>query len=135
MYFLSPIFVSEGPQNKDVRIRFIPTIAFQLGLLFPSVHKKLGIAIARDPSLLSLADSSQLDSLLLQPLSDTLDDVANVQQQPVVILVDGCDLLDKRTQTSIINALLELPQHFPIVCAFCCSLNHRLWYQRLSPQV
>ena len=105
-------FVGEDPENKDVRIRFIPTIAYQLGLLFPSVYEKLGITIAHDPSLLSLAVSSQLDSLLLRPLSDTLDDPADVQHQPVVILVDGCDLLNGSTQASVINALLKLPQQF-----------------------
>lgn len=115
--FLATYFVSEDPENKDVRAQFISTIAYQLGLFFPRVRETLGNILAHDPSILSRSVSHQLDSLILQPLApfllDTPDDVADGQQHPVVIIVDGCDLLDDFTRTCVVNALFKFAQQFP----------------------
>ncbi|KJA18499.1 hypothetical protein HYPSUDRAFT_98787, partial [Hypholoma sublateritium FD-334 SS-4] len=65
--FLATYFIIEDPENKDVRARFISTIAYQLGLSFPKVREELGNILAHDPSILSRSVAHQLDSLILQP--------------------------------------------------------------------
>lgn len=115
--FFATYFVSENPDNEEVRTRFIPTIAYQLGLFFPRVREELGNILAHDPSILSRSISHQLDSLILQPLAPFLkpaDDEVDGQHHPVVIIVDGCDSLDDSTRTSVVNALFKCAQQFPL---------------------
>lgn len=114
---LATFFVRKDPANEDVRARFIPTIAYQLGLSFPRVREQIGNIVAHDPAILSRSVSQQLDSLILQPLAPFLsvpDGVADGQYHPAVIIVDGCDYLDSYTQRCVVDALLKLAQQFPL---------------------
>lgn len=114
---LATYFVSEDPNNEEVRARFIPTIAYQLGLSFPRVREEIGNNVAHDPAILSRSVSHQLDPLILQPLApflSILDDVVDTQYHPALIIVDGCDYLDNHTRTCIVNALLRISQQFPL---------------------
>lgn len=113
---LATYIVSKKPNNEDVRARFIPTIAYQLGRSFPKLREEIGNIVAHDPAILSLSVSHQLDSLILQPLELFLSvpGVVDNQLHPPLIIIDGCDYLDNYTRTCIINALLRVSQQFPL---------------------
>ncbi|KJA18510.1 hypothetical protein HYPSUDRAFT_205331 [Hypholoma sublateritium FD-334 SS-4] len=110
-------FVGKHPNNEDIRTRFISTIAYQLGLSFPTVREDIENLVAHDPTILSRSVSSQLDTLILQPFAPFLsvpDGVVIGQYNPALIIVDGCDYLDMYTRTHIINALLGIAKQFPL---------------------
>ncbi|KJA18494.1 hypothetical protein HYPSUDRAFT_205317 [Hypholoma sublateritium FD-334 SS-4] len=114
---LATYFVGRVPDNEDVRTRFVPTIAYQLCLSFPKLREEIGTIVAHDPVVLLRSVSRQLDSLILQPLAPFLpvsEGAGNVQNHPVVIIMDGYDYLDDFTQTCVLNALFKLTQQFPL---------------------
>ena len=111
-------FLSQTHNDIGVRARFIPTIAYQLGRLFPGAREEIRNIVAHDPAILSLSVSHQLETLILQPLSpflsSTTDGMPNTQHDPVLIIVNECDYLDNYTQECVIDALLRISQEFPL---------------------
>lgn len=98
---------------------FIPTIAFQLCLLFPEARPFVGKAIDDDPSILSRSPIVQLRDLILLPLTRSLKS-HNLQELPLrlVVIVDAMDNCSSAQQQILVEAILTAAKHIMLPITF-----------------
>ncbi|TFK25098.1 hypothetical protein FA15DRAFT_372385 [Coprinopsis marcescibilis] len=107
-------FRSESTNNYD---RFVPTIAYQLAIKVPGAREPIGAAVANDFAVVTKDLRSQLETLILHPLSAARDSEGSpTGTWPKVIIIDGLDECgDERQQAVVLRVLHGALEslHFP----------------------
>jgi len=115
--------------------RLLPTIVYQLIQAFPDVRASIETYINHDPAIFDKSRSTQMDCLIIKPLSDTgpqksrsirkymkhlavklaLGLRRKTARQPQLILIDGLDeCQDPNVQCDLLKVIAEATKTFPL---------------------
>lgn len=86
-------FFNVGDPTRNNLSRFVPTIAYQLGQKDPFLREVIGAAIEYDPLIFGKALKTQLEMLIVQPVTRFFAsrNPSDSDQLPFALLIDGLD--------------------------------------------
>lgn len=108
-------FLSRNGRSSSQRL--FSTIAYRLAIAIPVVGERIGMAIARDQTIIFARDDIQLRELIVNPLR-----VLNEDTPPFVIVIDGLDECESESkeprksedlQCRIIQLIGSVCEEFP----------------------
>jgi len=94
-------FIWKGDAKRNTLELFPATVAYQLSRGIPALVPHIEKAITEDPILLQSTFKKQMDNLVIGPLLDACDIIKG--KRHLVIVVDGLDELDAKSQTEFLN--------------------------------
>ena len=104
-------FCSRDYLDRRVLKNIFPTLAYQLAHLYPHFQSHVTASIKKDPTLAHTSLISQLENLLVNPLSE-----ANIS---CVIIIDALDeCIDDQPASAILSVLGRFIQQLPLVKFF-----------------
>ena len=104
-------FCSRDYLNRRELKNIFPTIAYQLACRYPSLQSHIVTSIKKDPTIAHTSLISQLENLLVKPLSG-----ANIS---CVIIIDALDeCIDDQPASAILSVLGQFIQKLPLVKFF-----------------
>lgn len=113
-------FCSRSDADCNNPSMIFTTIAFQLGLFFPSFGDRVSEILKKDPLLAFSAVSRQFEELIMQPLThlrDRCDDGS-----PCIVVIDALDeCRDPKATSAILSSLLKHADKLPPLRFFITS--------------
>ncbi|KAF9470677.1 hypothetical protein BDN70DRAFT_888865 [Pholiota conissans] len=137
-FFVSDRTPMETHQNDDTRIA--PTIAHQME---QNPHLRLsrliGGVVEENPLVFGLNLPTQVEKLIVDPLSLRSDEMA-CKIPPVLIILDGLDQLpNKGSQTQVVEAfskaVVQAQHQIPIKLLLCSRAQHAIQSAVMAPQI
>lgn len=105
--------------NKEHFSSFIPTIAYQLCLIFPESRSLVSQAIDNDPAILSRSPLAQLEALIISPFTDVRRSwIPDGPTPQVVVIVDAIHGCNSAHQKLLIQTILSMAEHFAFLATF-----------------
>jgi len=124
-HLLASFFFSRTAEGRNSTANFITTLAYQVAINLPLAQPFVRGAIDRDPSLPSRNLSTQLRSLIFNPLRLACQQASALEQAswPRLIVLDGIDeCFGEDAQINILDAVTELAKSrsFPLAIFLSC---------------
>jgi hypothetical protein len=115
-FFVSRTAPPESGRNDETKLA--PTLAYQIAQNIFFIQGYIGSAVERNPLVFDLDIATQIDSLIIGPLSIRSDEMAT-STTPMLILIDALDEFpNKATQARVIQAFSSVmertPRHIPV---------------------
>ena len=105
--------------NEDDFSSFIPTIAYQLCLIFPQTRTLVSQAIDDDPAILSRSPLAQLEALIISPFTNIRRSWLPDSPTPrVVVIVDAIHRCNSAHQKLLIQTISSMAEHFAFPATF-----------------
>ncbi|KDR69331.1 hypothetical protein GALMADRAFT_145706 [Galerina marginata CBS 339.88] len=127
---LAAFFFSRFDPTRNHSRSLISTIAYQVALSFPTVRANIISAINHDPHLFSKSLSTQMASLLVEPLRPLVSSgYFNNPKCRRVVIIDGLDECESRTEQLEILVVISdaLRRHsIPLVFIIASRPEHEL---------
>ena len=116
-------FFSRTAAGRNDDHRFIATIAYQLTLSIPRIGELMFRSLDRDPAIFSSSLESQLETLIVNPLTRLFVNNAIENQPyelgPKLVIIDGLDECgDSISQRRVLKALFAAIHKFRLPLAF-----------------
>ncbi|PPR00960.1 LOW QUALITY PROTEIN: hypothetical protein CVT26_015553 [Gymnopilus dilepis] len=109
-------FGRSDPTRNHGRPLF-PTLAYQMGLVFPQFRQKLDHILTHDPTLPTRSLATQLTAILLQPLLALASE--KVSSPAHLFIIDGLDeCLDQAVQCQILEVIFTFVRTFGLRLKF-----------------
>ncbi|KAF9472299.1 hypothetical protein BDN70DRAFT_818850, partial [Pholiota conissans] len=107
---LAAFFFGRSDPTRNTFKPLIPTLACQTAIMIPKLKPMLESAIERDPFIFSRTVSAQLQSLIVNPLTDLMASDCSIFACPEscarLIIIDGLDeCADSNIQSNILQEL------------------------------
>ncbi|KAI0184803.1 putative wd40 protein [Xylaria flabelliformis] len=99
-------FFKRGEADRNVAAKFFTTIAAQLSRTVPGIAHYIKPVLDDDPSIVQKSLSEQFQRLILEPLSNILDN--SQQQKTLLIIVDALDECDMENDIRVLIKLFSL---------------------------
>lgn len=125
-FYAAGFFLSSKDLERTTSALFITTIAYQISEAIPELRPYVSRAVEAEGSILSRSLKTQLNSLLLRPLSQLQADHPGFSFRPRVIAIDALDECgNENDQIQAISALTEAlsSPSFPFLCLFSSRFN------------
>lgn len=110
-------FFLRGGGDRSSIARFIPTLACQLSMSFPTTKPHIQLAIQSEPSISCRSLKHQFKKLLIDPIQLAARNrilTAIVRQKPFVIIIDALDECDdKELMAEFIGVVTDAYRHHP----------------------
>ena len=104
-------FCSRDYLNRKELRNIFPTIAYQLACQYPSFRNRILRTIKKDPSIASASLISQLEDLIIDPLSST-----NISCVIVIDALDEC--IDDQPASALLSVLGRYAKNLPLIKIF-----------------
>ena len=123
-YLAASFFFSGTDSARNALGRLIATIAYQIAEAMPELRPYVARNVLAMPTIFSRSLKSQMQRLLLAPLSQLRLEYPDFSDYHRVIVIDALDeCLESRHQLQFISVLSELLAHKPL--RFRCLLSSR----------
>ena len=96
-------FFSRRNRGRDDMTKFVPSCAFQLARVLPSVRQPMQDALTDDPAIFSRLRQTQFTNLIIQPVLSTTK-----PESPMIIVIDGLDEYDQDGGKFLLKDLIQL---------------------------
>jgi hypothetical protein len=127
---LAAFFFSRFDSTRNHSRSLIPTIAYQAALSFPAMRANIINAIDHDPHLFKKSLSTQMSSLLLEPLRPLVSSgYFNDPKCRRAVIIDGLDECESRNeQLEILATIADALQnhHIPLLFVIASRPEHEL---------
>jgi RecA/RadA recombinase len=109
-FLVASFFFSKGQAGRNSEKHFMATIAYQIALSIPDTRRYISQAVENDPSVFSGSLESQLQTLIVNPLSQAYaalgDKKGPVKKWARLLVIDGLDACQgPNTQRYIVRIL------------------------------
>jgi hypothetical protein len=95
-------FFSRRNRGRDDMTKFVPTLAYQLARVIPSVQESMHDVLKKDPAIFTRRRQTQFTNLIVQPVHST------TMPSPMIIVVDGLDEYDQDGTKFLLKDLIQL---------------------------
>ena len=116
-------FFSRTAASRNNDRLLIPTLTYQLSLSIPAILQFVGEALNRDPLVFGRSLQAQIDTLILEPLSQVAASRQNLKHgsdsRPIFFIIDGLDeCVNVKSQRYILSVLSSAVQNSAIPLFF-----------------
>jgi hypothetical protein len=95
-------FFSRRNRGRNDMTKFVPTFAYQLARVLPSVQPSMQDALTKDPAIFRRRRKDQFTNLIINPVSTTKP------ESPMIIVIDGLDEYDQDGGKFLLKDLIQL---------------------------
>ncbi|KAF9553260.1 hypothetical protein CPC08DRAFT_598961, partial [Agrocybe pediades] len=120
---LGSFFFAAGDATRNHVGGLVATLCYQMGIVLPDIRNKVSTLIEKEPLIFNRSISTQLTTLVINPLSDLLlsHDFETIKT-PRLIVIDGLDeCSESMDQKHLLLALQEATRSMPHIRFLVCS--------------